>query len=105
MPNLDGLIHQPVRLQIMAALAALDKKDRVNFTYLRELLKVSDGNLGAHLLKLEEAGYLMQEKTFVARKPCTFIWATAKGLAAFEGHVAALKELLGGYEGPPRKGR
>jgi DNA-binding MarR family transcriptional regulator len=94
MPTLDTTIHQPVRLQIMAALAALTAKERVNFAYLRDVLKTTDGNLGAHLLKLEEAGYLAQEKTFVNRKPRTDIWATDKGRAAFQDHVAALKQLL-----------
>lgn len=94
MPSLDPTIHQPVRLQIMAALVALGTKDRVNFTYLRDALKTTDGNLGAHLLKLEEAGYLVQEKTFQDRKPRTHVHATIKGRAAFAEHVAALKKLL-----------
>lgn len=94
MPNLDNTIHQPVRLQIMAALAVLGPKERVNFTYLRDALKTTDGNLGAHLLKLEEAGYLEQEKAFMDRKPRTFIRSTLRGRAAFEEHVAALKSLL-----------
>ena len=94
MPELDATIHQPVRLQIMAALAALGAQERVNFTWLRDALKTTDGNLGAHLLKLEEAGYLEQEKVFMDRKPRTFIRATDRGRAAFQDHVAALKSLL-----------
>jgi len=104
MPSLDALIHQPIRLQIMAILSALEKGEQVNFTHLRDVLKVSDGNLGAHLLKLEEAEYIIQEKTYVSRKPCTFISATAHGVAAFEGHVSALKQLLGDYDKPRKKG-
>ena len=50
---LDILIHQPVRLRIMAATAALPPDDRLDFTQLRELLQLTDGNLGAHLQKLE----------------------------------------------------
>ncbi len=94
MSTFDVTIHQPVRLQIMAALVALGAQERVNFTYLRDALKTTDGNLGAHLLKLEEAGYLEQEKTFVDRKPRTFIRATDKGRGAFRDHVSALKGLL-----------
>lgn len=94
MPVLDSTIHQPVRLQIMAALAVLGPRESVNFTYLRDALQTTDGNLGAHLLKLEEAGYLEQEKSFVNRKPRTDIRVTAKGRAAFQDHVAALKQLL-----------
>jgi DNA-binding MarR family transcriptional regulator len=90
----NAVIHQPARLQIMAALVALGPQDHVNFIYLRDGLHISDGNLGAHLLKLEEAGYLVQEKAFVARKPCTYIQATEMGRAAFREHVAALKTLI-----------
>jgi DNA-binding MarR family transcriptional regulator len=94
MDKFNAVIHQPARLQIMAALVAMGPQDHVNFSYLRDALHVSDGNLGAHLLKLEEAGYLVQEKTFVARKPCTYIQATEMGRAAFHAHVAALRKLL-----------
>ena len=96
MAQLDNIIHQPVRLQIMSSLVSLDQNGQVNFTYLRKLLKVTDGNLGAHLNKLEEAGYIKIEKTFVARKPRTFITATGKGRDAFSEHIAALKEIVEG---------
>ena len=98
MARLDNIIHQPVRLQIMSSLISLDKDEQVNFTYLRKLLKLTDGNLGAHLAKLEEAGYIKIEKTFVARKPQTFISATGKGQDAFAEHVNALKEIVKGSE-------
>ncbi len=96
MAQLDNIIHQPVRLQIMSSLVSLDKDEQVNFTYLRKLLKLTDGNLGAHLSKLEEAGYVKIEKTFIARKPCSFISATGKGRDAFDEHIAALKEIIKG---------
>lgn len=94
MAQLDNIIHQPVRLKIMSSLVSLDQNEQVNFTYLRKLLKLTDGNLGAHLIKLEEAGYIKSKKTFIARKPRTFIRATGKGRDAFEEHVAALKEII-----------
>lgn len=94
MPELDSTIHQPVRLRIMAMLVALPPDDKVVFTYLRDALDLTEGNLGAHLIKLEEAGYIAVEKTFVARKPHTFVSATRKGRAAFEEHAAALQEIL-----------
>ena len=96
MAQLDNIIHQPVRLQIMSSLVALDQSEQVNFTYLRKLLKLTDGNLGAHLTKLEEAGYVKIEKTFIARKPKSFIRATGRGRDAFAGHVAALKQIVDG---------
>ena len=95
MSGIDKTIHQPVRLRIMASLVTLEDKEQVDFTYLRDLLKVTDGNLGAHLLKLEEAGYVDVDKTFVSRKPRTFISATPKGRAAFQEHVAALRAIIG----------
>ena len=94
MANIDAIIHQPVRLRIMAALMSLAIDKRVDFSYLKELLATTDGNLGAHLLKLEEAGYIEIEKTFVARKPRTFIIATHRGKAAFRDHVAALQAIV-----------
>lgn len=95
MADLNEAIHQTVRLRIVSALASLAEDARVDFTYMKNLLKLSDDNLGAHLLKLEEAGYLVQEKTFFDRKPRTYLHLTREGRVAFHDHVAALKEILG----------
>jgi len=94
MAELNETIHQPVRLRIMAALVTLGPADEVDFTYLRDLLDVTDGNLGAHLRKLEEAGYISVNKVFVERKPHTYISATAEGRKVFQEHVAALESIL-----------
>jgi DNA-binding MarR family transcriptional regulator len=94
MAELNETIHQTVRLRIMAALVTLDAGNEVDFTYLRDLLEVTDGNLGAHLRKLEEAGYIAINKVFVERKPRTFVSATAAGRKVFQEHVAALKSIL-----------
>ncbi len=94
MAELNETIHQPVRLRIMAALVALNPGDEVDFTYLRGLLEVTDGNLGAHLRKLEEAGYIAVNKTFVDRKPRTYVSATSAGRKVFKDHVAALESIL-----------
>jgi DNA-binding MarR family transcriptional regulator len=83
-----------VRLRIMAALVTLEATDEVDFTYLRDLLEVTDGNLGAHLRKLEEAGCIAVNKLFVKRKPHTYIAATAEGRRAFQEHVTALESIL-----------
>ncbi len=96
MAQLNETIHQPVRLRIMAALVTLEPGNEVDFTYLRDLLDVTDGNLGAHLRTLETAGYIEVEKTFVGRKPRTFLRASAAGRAAFAQHVAALRDILDG---------
>ena len=94
MAELNETIHQTVRLRIMAALVTLEAGDEVDFTYLRDLLEVTDGNLGAHLRKLEEAGFIAVNKTFVERKPRTFVSATAEGRKVFKAHVAALESIL-----------
>jgi DNA-binding MarR family transcriptional regulator len=94
MAELNETIHQPVRLRIMAALVTLDAGNEVDFAYLRDLLNVTDGNLGAHLHKLEEGGYIAISKTFVDRKPRTYVSATAAGCKAFKEHVAALESIL-----------
>jgi len=96
MAELNEIIHQTVRLRIMAALVTLETNDEVDFTYLRDLLDVTDGNLGAHLRKLEEAGYITINKTFVERKPRSFISATVEGRRVFQEHVAALEAILKG---------
>ncbi len=92
--QLNEIIHQTVRLQIMAALASLPPETQMEFTALKKLLNVTDGNLGSHLRKLEDAGYVHITKTFVGRKPKSFIALTASGKAAFDAHVSALKAIL-----------
>jgi DNA-binding MarR family transcriptional regulator len=94
MAELNETIHQTVRLRIMAALVTLAPNEEVEFTYLRDLLEVTDGNLGAHLRKLEEAGYIGLNKTFVERKPRTYVSATVDGRKVFSEHVAALETIL-----------
>lgn len=94
MAELNETIHQPVRLRIMAALVTLGQNEEADFTYLRHLLEVTDGNLGAHLRKLEEAGYIAVNKIFVERKPHTYVSATAEGRKVFNEHVAALESIF-----------
>jgi len=94
MAELNETIHQPVRLRIMAALVTLEAGNEVDFTYLRKLLEVTDGNLGAHLRKLEEFGYIAVNKVFVDRKPRTYVSATTAGKKVFSEHVAALESIL-----------
>ncbi len=94
MAELNEIIHQPVRLRIMAALVSLEPDGEVDFSYLRDLLEVTDGNLGAHLRKLEEAGYISVNKTFIDRKPRTFVAATPEGRKVFQEHVTALESIL-----------
>ena len=98
MAELNETIHQTVRLRIMAALVTLAPNEEVEFTYLRDLLEVTDGNLGAHLRKLEQAGYITINKAFVERKPRTYVSASANGRKVFTEHVAALESILKGNQ-------
>ncbi len=93
----DEIIHQPIRLRVMAALAALDPgEDGLDFTRLKGLTGATDGNLGAHLDHLARAGYVEVTKAFVARRPRTTVKASAAGRRAFARHVAFLKGIIAG---------
>ena len=94
MSQFDPIIHQPARLRIMAVLTFLDQSEQADFSYLRALLKLTDGNLGAHLAKLEQAEYIKIEKTFVNKKPKTYLQTTGKGRDAFSDHIDALKSII-----------
>jgi len=93
--RLDDVVHQRVRLGILAVLGQADQAD---FTYLRRSLALTDGNLSRHLGVLEQSGYVEITKTFEGRKPRTWVRATREGRAALAAEVAALRELIGFYE-------
>jgi DNA-binding MarR family transcriptional regulator len=92
----DEIIHQSLRLRIMATLNALKKDEQVEFTRLKALLKATDGNLGAHIATLETAGYIKVEKDFVDKKPRTRVKMTPAGRRAFDNHVGYLRGLIDG---------
>jgi DNA-binding MarR family transcriptional regulator len=79
----------------LAVAVLLSRWDRLSFSRLRELTGETDGNLGAHLRRLEEAGYLTVEKEFVDRKPVTWYALAAAGRAALSAHLRALDDLIG----------
>jgi DNA-binding MarR family transcriptional regulator len=94
MAQLDDIIHQPLRLRIMAALHALPPGEGLEFTRLKMLTGATDGNLGAHIETLAKAAYVAIDKSFVGRKPQTRVTATAAGRAAFAHHVALLRQII-----------
>src|ERR1700749_1417659 len=96
MAELDEVIHQPLRLRIMAALNALPVSIGLEFSRLKKLTGATDGNLGAHIETLAKAGYVAVDKAFVGKKPQTTVTATAAGRGAFAGHVGYLKEIIEG---------
>jgi DNA-binding MarR family transcriptional regulator len=101
MAELDDIIHQPLRLRIMAALNALPAANGLEFSKLKKLAGATDGNLGAHIETLSKAGYVAVDKAFVGRKPQTTVTATAAGRGAFARHVATLKEIIEAAAGRP----
>jgi len=90
-PEFDELILSKTRLGIISALISGDKLD---FTYLRNALNLSDGNLSVQIRKLEEAGYIKVDKIFVERKPKTFCKITPKGRKAIEKLIYKLETLV-----------
>ena len=94
MAAINEVIHQTARLRIMAVLATLPPEMQVTFNSMKDTLELTDGNLGAHLHKLEDAGYITITKTFVRNKPQTYIAITGEGRQAFSEHSAALREIL-----------
>lgn len=89
--QLDELIHSRIRLAVMAVLVAVDEAE---FTFLREKIGATDGNLSIHLKKLEEAEYVSERKQFVAKKPVTSYKLTRKGRKAFELYLERLEAML-----------
>lgn len=98
MKELDPVIHAAARLRITATLAALDRDERIAFPRLQELLAMTAGNLSTHLQKLEEAGYVVIDKTFQGRTPATYLALTPRGRLAYDQYTAALRELIGGAQ-------
>jgi DNA-binding MarR family transcriptional regulator len=96
---LDEIIHQTVRLKVMAALVAVDEDVDIDFSFLKRLLQLTDGNLGAHLKKLEDAGYIRLEKVESDRRVRSLLSATAAGRKAYHAHIRALKAIIDGGGG------
>jgi DNA-binding transcriptional ArsR family regulator len=94
--SLDPVIHAPVRLRIVATLAALPDGDALSFTRLQEILELTPGNLITHLRKLEDAGYLESDTTGNGRASKTSITLTRPGRVALEAYTRTLRELLDG---------
>jgi DNA-binding MarR family transcriptional regulator len=90
----DQIIHQPVRLKIMAALKVLPPQEALEFVRLKTIVGATEGNLGAHITTLEEAGYVDVEKDFVGKKPRTRVGLSKQGRRAFEDYVAYLRDII-----------
>jgi len=90
-PDLDRLIHERIRLGIVSALAV---NRSLTFNELKALLKTTDGNLSVHARKLEEADYILCEKSFDGRLPKTEYRLTAAGRKALERYLNHMEALI-----------
>jgi DNA-binding MarR family transcriptional regulator len=98
MGELNAIIHQPVRLKIMSALKSLPPGEMLEFVRLKKIVETTEGNLGAHIQTLEEAGYVAVEKDFADNRPRTRVKLSREGRRAFEEYVGYLRDILGGAE-------
>jgi DNA-binding MarR family transcriptional regulator len=94
--EIDDVIHGRMRLGIMAYLADAEVAD---FNTLKAALNATQGNLSIHLRKLEDAGYIAIEKSFLGRKPLTRARVTDAGRAAFAGYIEAIARLVDRADG------
>ena len=91
--SLDRLLHDRMRLGIVSALAAADGMS-LSFPELKSALSATDGNLGGHVRKLEDAGYVSCDKTFEGRIPRTEYTLTASGRRALEKYLNHLEAII-----------
>ena len=89
--RLDRVIHDRTRLAILAALAATES---LSFTDLKAITGTTDGNLSVHARRLEDAGYVLCEKTFAGRTPRTEYRLSASGRRAFEKYLDHMDALI-----------
>lgn len=88
---LNDVVHQKARLGILAVLMEVERAD---FTYLKALLQLTDGNLGRHIEVLAGEGLVHVEKGYAGRRPRTRVTITRAGRHAFAEEMAAIRELL-----------
>jgi DNA-binding HxlR family transcriptional regulator len=89
--NLDRVLEHRVRLQIMSVLITNNTFD---FSALKEMLDITDGNLASHIKALEKEKYVSVTKSFVERKPNTRYKITERGRTAFKKHLDALEAVV-----------
>jgi DNA-binding MarR family transcriptional regulator len=94
--RLDNAVHQRTRLGILTILAGADRAD---FSFLRDTLDLTDGNLSRNLTVLENAGFVAIDKTFEGRRSRTWISVTPAGQKALTEEIQALREIVQAVEG------
>lgn len=91
LPNLDPLLHQPIRTQIVAFLSG---RGEATFSELKRVLNITDGNLGAHLNKLTEAAFIETREELGGSRPQTVFSLTETGHVALADYITQLSALL-----------
>jgi DNA-binding MarR family transcriptional regulator len=89
--NINKAFDHRIRLGIMSVLMVNESAD---FSMLKELLGVTDGNLASHVKALEAESYIIVEKQFIGKKPNTSYRVTLNGKKAFKDHIEALEKLI-----------
>jgi DNA-binding MarR family transcriptional regulator len=89
--DIDRLIHEPARLQIVALLYVLDSAD---FVFLSQQTGFTSGNLSAHVTKLEESGYIKVEKGYKGKRAQTMLSLTKQGRKAFQSYRQSMQQML-----------
>ena len=89
--NINKAFDHRIRLGIMSVLMVNESAD---FSTLKELLGVTDGNLASHTKALETENFIMIEKQFIGKKPNTSYRTTPSGRKAFQDHIEALEKLI-----------
>jgi DNA-binding MarR family transcriptional regulator len=89
--DLDPILHSQLRLSIVSILITVEEAD---FSFIKETTKAAAGNISIQIKKLQEAGYINVEKTFVNNYPKTTLSITNKGVKAFETYVDDLKKYI-----------
>ncbi len=90
--RLDPLLNSELRLAVISILMSVRSAD---FGHIKNETGATAGNLSVQIKKLETAGYIKVEKSFVNNYPKTKCSITAKGKAAFESYVSEIKKYLG----------
>jgi DNA-binding MarR family transcriptional regulator len=89
--KIDDVIHSRIRTAIMAVLITVDEAE---FTFIRDKINATDGNLSVHMKKLEEHKYISVTKKFINRKPVSLYRMTQKGRTAFEHYIRELESII-----------
>jgi DNA-binding MarR family transcriptional regulator len=89
--SLDEIFHSRIRLAIASVLTGAEEAE---FTYIRDAIGATDGNMSTHIRKMEESGYVEVHKDFRDRKPVTYFRLTSKGRKAFKAYVEHLAKFL-----------